>query len=41
VHDLGWLGDGLLWGGLAVGAVVFAWLAWRYRDELVAAFKKL
>lgn len=41
LHDLGWLGDVLLWGGLLIGAAVFAWLAWRYRDELVAAFKKL
>lgn len=35
------IGDWLLWGGLAVVAVGLAWLAWRYRDELVAAFKKL
>ncbi len=41
VHDLGWVGDVLPWGGLAVAAAVLAWLAWRYRDELVAAFKKL
>lgn len=39
--DLGWIGDALIWGGLLIGAAVFAWLAWRYRDELVAAFKKL
>jgi GH24 family phage-related lysozyme (muramidase) len=41
VHDLGWIGDAFLLGGLLVAAAVFAWLAWRYRDELVAAFKKL
>lgn len=41
IHDLGWIGDALLWGGLLTAAAVFAWLAWRYRDELVAAFKKL
>lgn len=41
VHDLGWLGDVLLWGGLAVGASVLVWLAWRYRDELIPAFKRL
>lgn len=41
VSDLGWIGDALIWGGLLVTAAIFAGLAWRYRDELVAAFKKL
>lgn len=40
IRDLGWLGDALLWGGLAFAAAVFAWLAWRYRDELTTAFNK-
>ena len=37
--DVGWIGDVLLWGGIAVLVVGLGWLAWRYRDELVAAFK--
>ena len=41
VGDAGWLGDVLLWGGLAIIAIGLGWLVWRYRDELVAAFKKL
>jgi lysozyme len=39
--DIGWLGDLLLWGGLAVVAIGLAYLAWRYRDELTAALRKL
>ena len=39
--DAGWVGDLLLWGGLAVLVVGLGWLAWRYRDEIVAALKKL
>lgn len=39
--DAGWVGDLLLWGGLAVIVVSLAYLAWRYRDELLSAVRKL
>lgn len=39
--DAGWVGDVLLWGGIAFVAVGLCWLAWRYRDELTAALRKL
>jgi GH24 family phage-related lysozyme (muramidase) len=41
VGDVGWLGDALLWGGLAIIIIGLGYLAWRYRDELAAAFRKL
>ncbi|WP_108398800.1 glycoside hydrolase family protein [Devosia submarina] len=41
VGDAGWLGDLLLWGGLAILVLGLAYLAWRYRDELTAALRKL
>lgn len=41
VHNLGWIGDVLLWGGLAVIVAGLIYLAWRYKDELVAAVRKL
>jgi lysozyme len=41
VSDVAGIGDWLLWGGLGVTALVLAYFAWRYRDELVVAFKKL
>lgn len=37
----GLLSSALLWGGLAIIVVGLAWLAWTYRDELVAAARKL
>lgn len=37
----GWVGDVLLWGGLAVTAALLLWLAWRYRDEIATVLRKL
>jgi lysozyme len=39
--DAGWVGDVLLWGGLAILTIGLGYLAWRYRDELLAALEKL
>lgn len=39
--DLGWVGDLLLWGGLAFLTIGLAYLAWRYRDELPAILRRL
>lgn len=39
--DLGWLGDLLIWGGLALGVAVLIYLAWRYKDEIVPALKRI
>lgn len=41
VHNLGWIGDVLLWGGLAVGIAVLIYLAVRYKDELIPALKRI
>lgn len=41
VNDLGWIGDVLLWGGLAVGIAVLIYLAIRYKDELAPALKRI
>lgn len=41
VHNLGWIGDVLLWGGVAVIVVGLGYLAWRYKDEIAAAVRKL
>lgn len=39
--DPGWIGDVLLWGGIAVLVIGLGYLAWRYRDELNAFVRKL
>lgn len=39
--DLGWIGDALLWGGVAVLVVGAIWLAWRYRDEINSVLRRL
>lgn len=39
--DVNIIGDILLWGGFAVIALGLAYLAWRYRDELVAILRRL
>jgi lysozyme len=39
--DYSWVGDALLWGGVAIVVVGLCFLAWRYRDELKAALKKV
>lgn len=39
--DLGWVGDLLLWGGLAFVVLGLLYLAWRYRDELPAIIRRL
>jgi len=41
VGDAGGIGDILMWGGLAVIVVGLAYLAWRYRDEISIALRKL
>lgn len=38
--DLGWVGDLLIWGGLAFLVLGLAYLAWRYRDELPAIIRR-
>lgn len=38
---MGWLGDVLLWGGILATSAVLCYFAYRYRDELVAALKRL
>lgn len=39
--DLGWVGDLLLWGGIAILVLGLLYLAWRYRDELPAIIRRL
>lgn len=39
--DLGWVGDALMWGGLALFVLGLAWVAWRYRDELPNLIKRM
>lgn len=41
VHNLGWIGDVLLWGGLTVGIAVLVYFAWRYKDEIIPALKRI
>lgn len=41
VTNLGWIGDVLLWGGVAVIVVGIVYLSWRYKDEIAAAVRKL
>jgi hypothetical protein len=41
VGTLDWLGDVLLWGGLAVGIAILVWFAWRYRDEINNVLRKV
>lgn len=41
VVDAGWLGDVLLWGGVAILVVGLVWVSWRYRDEIGNIMRKL
>ena len=41
VGDLGWVGDLLLWGGLAVGVAVLVYFVWRYKDEVNNVLRRL
>ncbi len=41
VGDLGWIGDVLIWGGLALGAAVLIYLVWRYKDEVNNVLRRL
>lgn len=40
-ETMGWLGDVLLYGGLAFIVIGLVWLAWRYRDEIPAIIRRL
>lgn len=37
----GWIGDVLIWGGIAFFIVALVWLAWRYKDEINAVLRRL
>jgi len=39
--DYAWLGDILLWGGVAIVICGLCYLAWRYRDEIKVVLKKV
>lgn len=39
--EYSWIGDLLVWGGLAVGIGILIWLIWRYKDELVPVLRKV
>ncbi len=39
--DLGWLGDVLIWGGLAVGIALLLYFGIRYKDEIGTVLRKL
>lgn len=41
LDGLGWVGDVLLWGGLAIVVAGLVWLAWRYQDEINTLLRRL
>lgn len=41
IGDLGWLGDVLIWGGLALGVAVLLYFVWRYKDEVNNVLRRL